>query len=119
MTKEALQLVTSGLDAIAAKLGVAAHHLWPVFIRQQMVWGIAYLIMSVAVCLLFLASLRRLPKSEEELNANPTEKTLAIIGAVVFGCALIIVFAEFADILGRLINPQYYAFRDLVKILKP
>lgn len=103
------------IDALAAKLGIAASHLWSVYVKQARIeaiecigWGVMWLLISLAACF----GARWLFKSDDEHEVGPF--VLAILIAV---AAFLIACAQFASTPGMLINPEFWAFKELTKQL--
>lgn len=103
------------LQQLADNLGVAAEQLWPVLVRQQVTegWGlIAWGVMFTAVCVYCVWWGNRELKSE----LPPDGKGL---GCYVFTCIVVCSPAPFLFSMGisRLLNPEYFAFRDILRML--
>jgi hypothetical protein len=107
------------LDALAAKLGMAASTLWGYYLRQAYIDGISYLIW---VCVLFAMAVFALRKSQK-LYVFVTTKDddywpgliivwLAAAGLVILGLCLL------HDGISNLTNPGLAAFRDICAQLK-
>lgn len=109
--------VSEYIDAIAAKLGVAAEHVYDVLLRQQVVDGVTTLV-SYAVALPLIAlSIRFLYKKSDKYDLN-IFGILAIVMSVVFGLFLICGFVDCSDAVKKLANPEYYAIKEIIKAVK-
>lgn len=109
--------VSEYIDAIAAKLGVAAEHVYDVLIRQQMVDGVTTLISyAVALPLIGLA-IKLLYKKSDKYDLN-VFGILAIIMSCVFIFFFICGFVDCSDAVKKLANPEYYAIKEIIKAVK-
>jgi hypothetical protein len=109
----------SRLDALAAKLGVASGQLWEILIRQarldainDIVWG---LVQVAAIWFLVRLGYRK-------IKADPHGWDDWIMAYILGGlaCFMMSVFAVI-NLSGapiQLINPQYWAFRQITGALK-
>ena len=108
--------VMKRLDAIAAKLGVAANHIWGVLVYQArvdaiewIIWGVLWL--AIAGSLVHCAQFAYSRKDDSER----VEKAVTLGGiAIVFtllglGCL--------SNILTNFLNPEYWAFKQLTAML--
>lgn len=115
--------VLTRLDALAAKLGVVTSHLWAVLVRQQQVQflvDLLYTVVTVAgvvvAAVLLRNFLRKFKATNDEMWAG---------GAFAAGVVLLIVgicacvnIASLMDSVGRLMNPEYYALRSLMRLMQ-
>jgi len=105
------------IDALAAKVGVAADHFWPALVQQAQYQGFKDLAMAgvgfaVAVSLLFFA--RRIWVTTTDIYDMEVE-SLGLVLSIVFGSlALIASFDIGGTAIMRLVNPEFYALRFLL-----
>jgi hypothetical protein len=125
MKEKAFQKATEYIDAIAAKLGVAAEHVYGILVRQQYVEGIT----TILGCLTFVAVMFFISRKITDLTKSTRESAkkksfteisedlahvVLVLGWIAFFFALI--FASFAipDSVAKLINPEYYAIKEIL-----
>lgn len=114
--------IFSRIDAIAAKLGVAANHFWPIYVKQVSVEAysaIALLAVGLLIGSLFWIRAATLKGCYFDCS-DPTGKgVIAIAGTVVLIIATLVLFINGADIAGKLANPEYYAMNNILHAIKP
>ena len=109
MTDEILKRI----DAMAAKLGVTAGQMWGVLVKQARIeaiedicWGLFWLMLA-AIC-------ARIAwkgyKSDEDLG-----DAVMICGSVVGIIFMLVAMGYIAGTPGMLLNPQYWALKELLK----
>lgn len=111
------------LDAIGEKLGVAATHLYAVYVHQSVVEGIANMIVT-GIALLVLAVavwlFRRgmnIPKDYDN-RCTDEAKTFMILSSIGAFIALWFVCGYFVSGVQYLMNPEYWAIHRLVEDLR-
>ena len=112
--------VESSLVALASSLQVPAEHVYEVLVRQAFMeaiagialWG-AFVILLGILC---LYGLKHGTKDGFEGNV-PVIISLAISSVVGIGI-LMSAMVTGADQLTRLLNPEYYAIQDLLKVVQ-
>lgn len=121
--------VTDLLDALAARFGTSAAHLWAVLIRQVYIDAIEitlfYLVLGVAIVQLFryVARATRADTTPEQRRySSNVEWNVSAVIACVMGCLLSLMLffylPEFANDIGRLFNPEYGALRIILGAMK-
>jgi len=120
MTEQNLQQVLTYLDKIGAKLGVATNTVWPWLVKQQYI--LAYYSLVILGFGLLLAPLsyyfqnKYQPFENDDLQTSKSFIMCACIVltilTVAFGILLSLVNAP------KLLNPEYYAFTNLLKLLQ-
>jgi hypothetical protein len=112
MTEELL----ARLDALAAKLGVAAGQLWEIMVRQvyvEVVRNGFLVVLSVGV---FVWTIYFFTAFRKKLYGDALEVSTSL--TVIFAVLAVVVFSMSAyGIAGRLINPEFYALDTLMKSL--
>lgn len=108
--------VFSRIDAIGAKLGVAADHLWPILVRQSYataVMGVIGAIFATAVAVRLYTWIPGLHAKSDD-DGYFFAEFLAVAGFIGC-CALTLIFLLGAA--GRFINPEFYALRSVLDML--
>jgi hypothetical protein len=115
-TQSLQDAIFTRLDAIAAKLGVAAGHIWPVLVRQATVDGVRDLITAgvLGVGAFYLAKLARYLNNKEDWLDDFAIIMSAISALILAGVSIIYLCSS----VGELINPEYYAFSGLKDLFK-
>lgn len=118
--KQIIDMVQKGIDTASKNLGVAVPHLWEVLIRQQYIKGIQGIVTFIVslVCIYPLWRLTRYFRNLEEedpYSAWDFATFFTFIGMVVL---ITIGFFSFYDSIGQLLNPEYYAIQDIIKLVK-
>jgi hypothetical protein len=115
------------IEALAAKLGTTAEHLWGVLVRQAPISGAVDLVLCVviaAVTVWWVALVKRKTTCPPETETNRYPKAewrdegalLAWIVTVIFGVlALISAIVSAQGIVAAFANPEYWALKQLVK----
>lgn len=115
------------IEALAAKLGTTAEHLWGVLVRQAPISGAVDLVLCVviaAVTVWWVALVKRKTTCPPETEANRYPNAewrdegafLAWLVTVIFGVlALICVICSAQGIVAAFANPEYWALKQLVK----
>lgn len=115
------------IEALAAKLGTTAEHLWGVLVRQAPISGAVDLVLCVviaAVTVWWVALVKRKTTCPPETKTNRYPKAewrdegafLAWIVTVIFGVlALISAIVSAQGIVAAFANPEYWALKQLVR----
>jgi hypothetical protein len=107
------QLVTA-LKPVAAKLGVAAEHMYVVLVRQTFVESLACLVGWGAVAVgFFIASSHMSKFVDAEWTGDSREQGLTV-SWLVFGIGLVIAAMTLSINLPGIINPEYGAIKTLI-----
>jgi uncharacterized protein with PQ loop repeat len=103
------------LDALAAKLNVTAAALWGVLIRQARIEAYQH-IGAVVVSILLWYGMYRAAKY---LYKSDLDRELAvplfIVMAIAFGITLFVFFGCLASLPTELLNPEYWALKQLLR----
>jgi len=107
------QKVFEYIDQIAAKLGVAAEHAYPLLIKQQRINGVMDLLFGIAAIILIPYCIRWTVKLSKHYDYDIYAIVPIIVGiiAAIFGP-----MALYYGV-GELLNPEYYAIKDILSIL--
>lgn len=121
---KAFDKVSDYIDKIAAKLGVAAEHLYGVLVKQAYYGGIAGLSLGIFLTLLAIAFSFFLWKIHVSSPYSPLDNIRRIGDGVLYAFFHIIHFFLYVFGLlsiylsiGPMINPEYYAIRDLIQMV--
>lgn len=122
-TPASVQITNSILDrvdAIAAKLGVAANHLYAVYVHQAFVVGIQDLIVAAVCLILFSIGLYK-AKSFVKWDLDHeygSRGVLSFCGAVVITLSLTFGIIYATSAISPLVNPEYWAMQQIISQLK-
>ena len=108
------QSVGKVLDVLGEKFGATGAHLWHVLVRQQVVTAVLTEIVGVflvATAVSLLIAARRLKKSD----VYGEEWIFCMAAGIVVAIASVLVIVLNA---GGLVNPEFYALRDVTAILR-
>jgi len=123
MNEKVFEKVTQYIDALAAKLGVAAEHVYGVLVRQQVAEGIVDIVVGtlvltlLAVVLMILYKKYGLPTVEDETDFMFLLLAAAIpVGLIILAGSYGI--EELSTGIKQVINPEYYAIREILDAIK-
>ena len=113
--------VIAVIDALAAKLGVAAEYVYPLMIRQAYVEGVISLLRIVLVCV-YLYGLYRAIKWLKEDGWNADLEFVYMLSLVFAGIAAIAFVAFVPSCIKIAVtafaNPEWYAIQQILKLVK-
>lgn len=124
---KAVDGILQRIDALAAKIGTTAQHVWEVYVAQAKVeavrdtaTGVFFVIVSALLSYLayrlFLYGIKvGKSKGDESPDWPFITGSLAALVTVIF---LVIAISVFYSALGEWINPQYWAFQHLAQDIK-
>ena len=109
-----------GIVALASSLKVGAEHVYGVLVRQQIVYGIVYLIIFLMGVLLINNWIRKYKSDEEWSDGDePTGLGVIRIFQVIVAFALLLIGIVNIDvIMTGFINPEYGAIKDVIEMVK-
>jgi hypothetical protein len=110
MNEQLQKEIFTRLDAIAAKLGVAAAHLWEVLIRQGYIEGLANII--VAIVLFFVVLVLGVKTSRVYQDHTFWLGSLISIAFTIWAITCLY------DGIITLANPEYFALSKILQALK-
>lgn len=109
------------LEQLAQKLGVAVDHLWGVLVRQAINDGIGKVIIATIFICLSIASIKGIKYCKTLLDDDDMD-IIAVLGIVLAGTilltSLIVTPIEFIDGIKHFVNPEYYAYMDIMGQVK-
>lgn len=116
------QEVLSRLDALAAKLGVAASHLWAVLVRQAYVEAAGTALFVAMIVALTYVAVRvfRYGRAKEWYSGFDNES--ACIGTAVaclgLGVCWVIALVQIVCSAQNILNPEYFALSKILEAVK-
>lgn len=112
-------LLTEGLTKLAEQAGVLLTHLWVIFTRQQLILGLQEFISGLAFTIAAGFAYKTLLKVNKNKKLADMDK--GALQFIFFVATITLVTIGFNHIIGslpRLINPEYYALQESVRLLK-
>lgn len=119
---KAIQEAVKALTPLAHKLGEGAEALYQIYVKQQIINGVSYLIWTVICALVAVIGYKvghmfwkksRDMKKESAYSDYEVPQGIALTSWIVaVVCLLVIPFSLTAGI-QHIINPQYYAIKDI------
>lgn len=130
MNNEITTKVFEYIDALALNLGVASEHVYTLLVKQQMIGGISGIIFAFLYVIVGYLAVKKI--SEATLSTEVKAKSggwfsdttigedLTIFARralwVVYGIVVIIALFTLPYDLMRLINPEYYAIKEILNV---
>jgi len=117
VTDKAVDGILQRIDALSTKLGTTAAHIWDVYVWQARVEAIrdtVFIVLFLIVSSLFAYLSYRLFRHGIKIDCDDwpfVTGTFALIGSV---GALIAALVITYGVIGKLLNPQYWAFQHLM-----
>ncbi|MED2979507.1 hypothetical protein P4284_22870 [Bacillus swezeyi] len=108
------------IDKLAAKLGVAAEHVYGILVKQQIVNGVICVVSTIVIlALLGIALLKLIRKGIEHqktLRSFYTSPYTIVAVLVGIALALVVIVSFFVIPIGinQIINPEYYAIKEIL-----
>jgi hypothetical protein len=123
MNEKVFAKVTQYIDALAAKLGVAAEHVYGVLVRQQVAEGIVDIVVGTLIlAVLIFASMVLIKKVELPRIVDEFDLLgyvfVAAISLLIIGLPGGYAVSEISDGIKHVINPEYYAIREILNAIK-
>jgi len=117
------------LTTLASKAGVAVDHFYPIFVFQQRIVGITdfsimiVLLISVIFLLRFGCNNAIIYKSADSYSRTSNNAEIKMMFGYTAGCMLGAVFiiftlTQFSDTVGQIVNPEFYAIKNLVSMVR-
>lgn len=110
-----------GIVALASSLKVGAEHVYGVLVRQQVVYAIVYLVLSIIGFILILNWIKKYKDDKEEWVGNEEPTGLGVIRIIQIVVAFIMIFIGIVNIdliMTGFINPEYGAIQDVIEMVK-
>lgn len=108
------------IDKLAAKLGVAAEHVYGVLVKQAVVSGVISTLMMIGAIIVAVFLTKSLAKKSRDhqnhigkydLNPYQVFHWCAVLALAVLSLAALI---NGPDMVGKIINPEYYAIKEIL-----
>lgn len=118
--EKALDQATKYIDAMAAELGVAAGHVYETLVTQAFAEGLAFLIPQLVLLLAAITGIVVAVKNRSgsfNYFGGLNEKGTGLLVAIII-CAFIAVVVTFClpGSVMRVVNPEYYAIREILNV---
>ncbi|MCG7383366.1 hypothetical protein [Paenibacillus sp. ACRRY] len=117
--------LTKYIDQMAAKLGVAASHVYEVVIRQTVISGIVNTVVQVLIMIAIYVAFRKGWRYSRDRwddwysDDNEFYAVLIwILGGVVCGGIFIACAVTTPDAIMSIFNPEYYAIKTILEAVK-
>lgn len=114
------QEILQRLDALAAKLGVTATHLWAVLVRQAYVefaTSVAFAVIIAIATYGFVRVVRHGIAQEWYDDYDGLPQIFTGIVGIVLGVCWLVALVGVVQGIGYLINPEYFALHEVIKAL--
>lgn len=112
-------LLTEGVGKLAEQAGVLLSHLWIVFTRQQLILGLQEFLTGLAMLIASIFTYKALVKYNKEKKMAQLDKyALQLVFLVATIWLVVAGLQDTIASLPRLINPEYYALQESIKLLK-
>jgi hypothetical protein len=115
MNEKVIDKAFGYIDSVAQKLGVAAEHVWPLMIKQQVVGGITDLFFGVVLAVAAYLLIRQAMK---DLTTYEGSEERGLVLSFLGGIAAIFAFFCIYFSVGPIINPEYYAIQEILEVIK-
>jgi len=117
MNNEQLQMIFDKLDQIGSKLGESAETIWPWFIKQQYIDGyyslVVFILLPIILFFTLRYSIKRITKDNDD--------GFAVMGFVIsffLSMPFIVLLINIGCILSQILNPEYSALKDLLRMVR-
>jgi tetrahydromethanopterin S-methyltransferase subunit G len=119
MKDKAFEKATEYIDAIAAKLDVAAEHVYGLMVRQQVTEGITHAIVVSVILLALLILLLKLIKGLKNYDGLDEEYFIYPIVIISILLVVVTIIGGFVMPLSvmKIINPEYYAIKEILDVI--
>ena len=119
MSEKFQEKIIEYIDALSVKLGVAAEHVYEVLVRQKIVEGMVYSIVTLGVLIASIVAFKKSLQSFFKCYEQDEDKVFGLgIVSVVFGLvlaiSLIVTIASLPDQILKIYNPEYYAIKTIL-----
>lgn len=127
VSEEVLTRIDALVDALSQKMGIAADHFWPIFIRQQVTSSATYIAVWTLFSFLlfyvghrFRATIRERPykhsdRSYVSANEMGDVRWVGVLVPTIIGTGVMVVCLSVN--LPPILNPEFYAIRSLIRML--
>lgn len=110
-----VKYIFESIEKIADKIGLTAKELWPFMVKQASYEGMSFVVFWVVAILISLFVHLRYGKFGKDFEkASDWRKVLTVVPFVIYAICLI----GFVMNILKVINPEYYAFGEFMKMIK-
>lgn len=117
--------ITKYIDQMAAKLGVAASHVYEIVIRQTIISGIVNTVLQVLIMTAIYVAFRkgwRYSRDRWDDWCADSDELYAIlvwaVGGIACGALFIVCLITTPDAIMSIFNPEYYAIKTILEAVK-
>lgn len=111
--------IAAAITSLAATAGLLLQHLWEILTRQQIILGLQQLLVGIAMIVGSIISYKLFRKFWQKKGMNNVDKYFTMAIFFVIALWLVVHGLQYSiDSLPRLLNPEYYALQESVKILQ-
>lgn len=118
---ESMEKVFEYIDTLAIKLGVASEHVYGMLVKQHFTEGFVKIGLGVCVLIIGIVILKFMKKVINKYQRDEEEENeIATIGLTILLMSLlasIVIFNVYHGVL-RVVNPEYYAIEEVLKLFK-
>lgn len=107
-------------DLLVAKVSEISPDIWTIYIKQQYAKGFLAIVSFAIFISLLLCCIKNGYKYWTDEKAKEEKKVFWAVSSVIIGLICFLCFLELlmGSCFLRVINPEYYAIKDLINILK-
>lgn len=108
------------IDALAEKLGVASEHVWGVLVKQAVLEGAIGLSLWVIATVGLSLTARFVTKELLEMAKYKEDRLFGTVVPAVFVFILVGIpgITLLSTWIGKIANPEYYAFQEILSVFK-
>lgn len=113
--------INSALEQLSAKIGVGVDHFWPILVAQQKTQGFIQLgtcLGFTLILLTFYIWVKRIESKYEDSRDMTFKGVMLFILIVASFIFLMAVSVNLAEMIGKIINPEYYALKDVALMIR-
>ena len=97
------------------QIGEGAEYFWPIIVRQQWIEVVSWLLFPLVVIGTWLVINKMTDKIQDNEAKTGAKIAVHLLGTL----ALLIFIGIFCTYLPQLFNPEYYAMKEVLDIIKP
>lgn len=108
------------IDKLAAKLGVAAEHVYGVLVKQAVVGGVISTVMMISAIIVAALLMKSFSKKSREFQKRFGDDDTNPYQILQWGTGLltavlcIVSLVNGPEMIGKIINPEYYAIKEIL-----
>jgi chromate transport protein ChrA len=113
------------INELAKQLGVAATHVYGVLVRQQYVEALSalitdavYVAILILLCVIFSKMWKRALRAKDNGDSAFAMSFISFFFTAGMIVAIIFLLADIKNSLTRLLNPEYYALKDIMNFIQ-